>query len=556
LTENPQFPVIGPRVSATASTGLFFRNSLLRVGALATVALLIWQVLWPTLKAVAVYWWETLWPPYDLSWYDPLLWAVLTIIGIYFGLALLGDLIFLAKVPVQGLGRLLSRNPEWRHIVLCIDGTWNAPSQGETDAPPDTNVVKFWAELQPVSPMGPIDRLGAWFVGYADHVVHQDVNEEQVHRDVHESDEEDGLEEEGDVASEEPDGDAGVSAPPGCAHRPKRQIALYYAGLGNRKENSTLGVMLGGAFGFGARLLTARIMQDVIRWYTPGSLITIVGFSRGAAVARLVAGEIGRAGVPRGGIFGLTLLYPFRRFLPRCLREKTKVNFLGLWDTVASFGLAKNMLGIPFQQINVGMNLDVRDSAERIVHLISIDDERDSFHPTVLGLKAEDVAQAECRCTEVWVTGVHSDVGGGRDDTRLSDVYLEYMILRALETTKRNPDSYWIQFARYGPQAIDFADVRDRWCHGVGEGTLGTHDENSVFSRIPRAMPIPVRIHWTVFERLKRHGAAYSPAALLDLVERTESRDALGKRVGLGSHCGTTAQPTGDAWVVDRFGLP
>jgi hypothetical protein len=40
---------------------------------------------------------------------------------------------------------------------------------------------------------------------------------------------------------------------------------------------------------------------------------------------------------------------------------------------------------------------------------------------------------AEARVTQVWFPGVHSDVGGGHEESGLSDIALKWMIERAYE---------------------------------------------------------------------------------------------------------------------------
>ena len=59
--------------------------------------------------------------------------------------------------------------------------------------------------------------------------------------------------------------------------------------------------------------------------------------------------------------------------------ENVPINVLGCWDTVGAFGVAKNILGIPFQKINLLKNLDVSLCVKRAFHMVALDETRDSF---------------------------------------------------------------------------------------------------------------------------------------------------------------------------------
>ena len=98
---------------------------------------------------------------------------------------------------------------------------------------------------------------------------------------------------------------------------------------------------------------------------------------------------------------------------------KPRVRFLGLWDTVGSFGFPKNLI-IPFQKIDLGFDLTVPKAiVDNCFHAISLDEKRETFGSTrVDGY-------------EVWFRGVHSNVGGGYADRGLSDIALRWMLDKA-----------------------------------------------------------------------------------------------------------------------------
>ena len=141
---------------------------------------------------------------------------------------------------------------------------------------------------------------------------------------------------------------------------------------------------LGGITGFGGRTFVRRALQkleDNIE--RSDTVIDVVGFSRGAALALDFANEIakGKARLSDGRI--------------------PTIRFLGLWDCVPSFG-------IPVLPHNIGWDLNLPSNVARCCHALALDERRGNFHlyrPKVLG-------QPAGRLTEVWFRGVHSDVGG------------------------------------------------------------------------------------------------------------------------------------------------
>ncbi|WP_321315109.1 DUF2235 domain-containing protein [Halarcobacter sp.] len=121
--------------------------------------------------------------------------------------------------------------------------------------------------------------------------------------------------------------------------------------------------------------------------------IYIFGFSRGAAIARRFASQ---------------------------LNPKYRVKFLGVFDTVAatrgSLDLKSDTYpasGVVFENGTLG------EHVEKAVHLVSIDEKRIAFQPTLFN--------KDDRVLEVWFSGVHSDIGGGYWFDALSDITLQFM---------------------------------------------------------------------------------------------------------------------------------
>lgn len=121
--------------------------------------------------------------------------------------------------------------------------------------------------------------------------------------------------------------------------------------------------------------------------------LSVFGFSRGATQARAWVNMVdGRWGA--GALAGLPL----------------QIDFLGLFDTVASVGLAHSAPGADghFAWAD-GTRLAVPSSVKRCVHLVSAMEVRGSFP---LDSVARD-GKLPPNCKEIVYPGVHSDVGGG-----------------------------------------------------------------------------------------------------------------------------------------------
>ena len=78
---------------------------------------------------------------------------------------------------------------------------------------------------------------------------------------------------------------------------PEKQVAFYDDGVGS--SSFKIFAALGGAFGFGLARNVREIYAFLCRTYQPGDRIIIVGFSRGAYTARVLAGLITTQGIVR-----------------------------------------------------------------------------------------------------------------------------------------------------------------------------------------------------------------------------------------------------------------
>lgn len=200
------------------------------------------------------------------------------------------------------------------------------------------------------------------------------------------------------------------------------QKILYLPGVGSRTDKQRSGKLFGNVGGSGAKRIRREALAELTLNYRPGDRIYIVGFSRGAAICRTLANAIHKNGLPE--TIKITKEDGVFRSLKRVGKvHKPEIEMLGVFDTVASFGVGANLAGIPFQKINLFKDLSIAPNIKKAYHLVSIDERRDAFQPTLMN--------AEDRVSEVWFAGVHTDVGGGYAQHELANITLTYLINRA-----------------------------------------------------------------------------------------------------------------------------
>lgn len=206
------------------------------------------------------------------------------------------------------------------------------------------------------------------------------------------------------------------------------QIATYHRGIGNDEDNKKIQRLFAGAFGADEVCIRAGAYAQLALDYHPGDIISIFGFSRGAACARMLANDLARHGVPET-IEVTRRLWNDDYRIVRCRipkktrQEPVKVAFLGLWDTVGSFGIPLDIGPLPFGKINLGKDLDLAPNVERAAHCVALDEDRTAYDRVLL-------AGPESVVEEVWFPGVHSDIGGGYGFDALGRKTFEFMITR------------------------------------------------------------------------------------------------------------------------------
>lgn len=261
-----------------------------------------------------------------------------------------------------------------KRIIICEDGTWNVPDRKDGDVVVPSNVTKL-----------------------ASAIAQEDAN--------------------------------GV-----------KQCVCYHPGVGTGKWDR----IRGGAFARGLSDHVKEAYLSIVDEYEPGDEIFLFGFSRGAFTARSTAGLIRNAGVltqvNRNKIKDAYDLYRShkserhpRNNEARLFRKRysyePRIKFIGVWDTVGAYGIPEiPWFPIRAERINKRWafhDTDLSSFVDNAFQALAIDEQRDQFKPTLW--TQQDGAPEHQVLEQVWFAGVHSNVGGGYQDTGLSDITFLWM---------------------------------------------------------------------------------------------------------------------------------
>ncbi len=251
------------------------------------------------------------------------------------------------------------------------------------------------------------------------------------------------------------------------------QVAFYDDGVGTSSFKPL--AILGGAFGFGLKRNVIDLYKFVCRNYRDGDDdIYGFGFSRGGFTIRVVMGLILNQGLvvaETGTELDRKARAAYRRYRReryhtfwrieeplRALRDLvlrdhydkagnravSHIRFIGVWDTVAAYGL-------PIDEMTRGVSkwiwplelpnhrLDLTRVA-RACQALALDEERTTFHPELWDERGAAAVlprpdgkryTEDEQISQVWFAGVHSNVGGGYPDDALAYVALVWMITAA-----------------------------------------------------------------------------------------------------------------------------
>jgi uncharacterized protein (DUF2235 family) len=336
------------------------------------------------------------------------------------------------------------------------------------------------------------------------------------------------------------------------------QVACYDDGVGTSSFKPL--AILGGAFGIGLRRNVISLYKFACRNYrSTDDEIFGFGFSRGAFTIRVAIGLILDQGLIHATDMSESELdrearrayrvYHKKHFhtnwglIAKAVRNRfgktpitsttlpagPKIRFLGLWDTVAAYGL-------PIDEMTKGVSqwiwpLEIpshtlNPKVKRACHALSLDDERTTFHPVLWDegspnpLTGEPRLTKDERITQIWFAGVHANVGGGYPDDSLAQIPLYWIMEEAracgLTFKPANPEavaetkaaqdkdgrlydsrSGSASYYRYGPRRLA------RLCNEIFSRTMN--------DKVTVAIP---KIHESVLRRIQNQAHVYAPIGI------------------------------------------
>jgi uncharacterized protein (DUF2235 family) len=184
--------------------------------------------------------------------------------------------------------------------------------------------------------------------------------------------------------------------------------------------------------------MITEIYCNLVANYEQGDKIYLFGFSRGAVIARAVTGLVSRFGLLHASRMDrysdlweqfVTHLAPEDDLATfgESLRRNIAIEFIGAFDTVFGGNESKgNML------------TRLRFSSRRLepciksaVHILALDEDRKRFN-----CMTWDQKFPEQHLEQIWMPGVHSDIGGVYSESTLGDLSLLTMIERVKAHTE------------------------------------------------------------------------------------------------------------------------
>jgi uncharacterized protein (DUF2235 family) len=230
--------------------------------------------------------------------------------------------------------------------------------------------------------------------------------------------------------------------------------------------------LIGLGFGYGLKRNVRELYKALADAYEDGppdtrSVIYLFGFSRGAFTVRVLAGLMHRCGLLRANHphYAAAFNEAYDLYTPHTpdgeaiaeFKDREHVvspcvKFLGIWDTVKSYG------GIWPQSLP---HLRRNPSVECVRHALALDEQRSWFLPTSWsGIDSDPpplVPAKGCQpqdVEEIWFRGSHSDVGGGLEDDTASRAPLRWMLNEAASAGLELSEEGWNATTRSDPDTV------------------------------------------------------------------------------------------------------
>lgn len=349
--------------------------------------------------------------------------------------------------------------------------------------------------------------------------------------------------------------------------RGNSQAAKYDDGVGTSSFVPL--AILGGAFGYGLKRNILDAYKFICRNYDHenGSKIYLFGFSRGAFTARVLAAFVLEQGLvvadteselhdgavkayrayrAQGyhSIWRIEVIFRAIRdylivpvidafrgnksFAQIVRKPVPTIEFIGVWDTVAAYGLPIDEMTRGISNWVWPLELPDRVLSLRVKfarHALALDDERTTFHPVLWTEQQKGEPPPPVPATidgeklvQVWFVGMHANVGGGYPDDAVAFVPLYWLLSEAQKygldfkvSPVADPDSIkWIASSQYKDGRL--YDSR------AGLGSYYRYGPRKVYDlcndkSVGVSVPVP-KIHQSVFDRIDSGCNAYAPIGL------------------------------------------
>lgn len=178
--------------------------------------------------------------------------------------------------------------------------------------------------------------------------------------------------------------------------------------------------------------------------YRPGDRIFLFGFSRGAYAVRSLAGAIDLVGLLstehaiERNVRDAYRHYrtdpnsaAARAFAARYCHDETRIEFVGVWDTVKALGVRLPLLWRLWAHAYAFHNHELGRSTRNGYQALALHERRVAYQPILWSSPPDWPGHIE----QVWFRGVHGDIGGhvlDHDESRpLSNIPLVWMLDKA-----------------------------------------------------------------------------------------------------------------------------
>ncbi|MGH1471072.1 MAG: DUF2235 domain-containing protein [Cellvibrionaceae bacterium] len=234
------------------------------------------------------------------------------------------------------------------------------------------------------------------------------------------------------------------------------QVAFYDWGVGTDRKK-----IMGGVSGEGIDKNIMDCYRFLVHNYNPGDKLYFFGFSRGAYTVRSLGGFVRNCGLlKRENAHLIPDAYQLYRKRTKksnpnapmsikfrkknAVADITNIEFIGVWDTVGALGIPVPFWGNLGERELLFHDTEPSKIINHARHALAIDENREDFLPTLWSEKPGLDLQ------QVWFAGVHSDVGGGYNETGLSHCAAKW-ILGEAQTFGLEFESHFLKSIKPNP---------------------------------------------------------------------------------------------------------